>query len=196
MLCGRPGPTALPTESVDCRGPGMLPESSGLPANAITSLQDWQLGIHKSKVLPHNLTFEETGGEEPGTVQDTVIGTLGMHSITVCLPQQFQGVCPVFYASQLKPAFLNPFPHREQPPPLPIELDGEMEYEVSEILNSKLDCHFKTGYVLCYLIHWVEYEGMDKETSWVAASNLANSLDLCASFHQHYPHKPGPHTKC
>src|SRR5258705_13851017 len=41
MLCGRPGPTALPTESVDRRGPGMLPESSGLPADAITSLQDW-----------------------------------------------------------------------------------------------------------------------------------------------------------
>src|SRR5260221_1152069 len=32
MLCGRPGPTALPTESVDHRGPGMLPESSRPPA--------------------------------------------------------------------------------------------------------------------------------------------------------------------
>src|SRR5258708_30277717 len=39
-LHGRPGPTALPTESVNHRGPGMLPESSRLPADAITSLQD------------------------------------------------------------------------------------------------------------------------------------------------------------
>src|SRR5258708_28969136 len=39
-------------------------------ADAITSLQDWQPCICKSKVLLHNLTFEETGREEPGTVQD------------------------------------------------------------------------------------------------------------------------------
>src|SRR6266436_2353716 len=70
MLHGGPGPTALPTESVDHRGPGTLPESSGLPVDAVTSLQDWRLCICESKVLPHNPTFEETGGEEPGTVQD------------------------------------------------------------------------------------------------------------------------------
>src|SRR5258707_1843514 len=87
-----------------------------------------------------------------------IIGTLGTHSVTVCLPQQFQGVHPVFHISQLEPAFLNPFPHREQPPPPPIELDGEMEYEVSKILNSKLDHCFQTGHVLCYLICWVGYE--------------------------------------
>src|SRR5258707_9286569 len=69
-LCGRPGPTALPTESVNHRGPGMLPESSGPPADAITSLQDWQPCICESKVLLHNPTFEETGREEPGTIQD------------------------------------------------------------------------------------------------------------------------------
>src|SRR5258708_3020609 len=69
-LHGRPGPTALPTESVDRRGPGMLPESSGLPADAITSLQDWRPCICESKVLPHNPTFKETGREEPGTVRD------------------------------------------------------------------------------------------------------------------------------
>src|SRR5258708_38613324 len=70
MLCGGPGPTALPTESVDHRGPGMLPESSGPPADAVTSLQNWQPCICESKVLPHNLTFKETGGEEPGTIRD------------------------------------------------------------------------------------------------------------------------------
>src|SRR5258705_2979883 len=37
-------------------------------ADTITSLQDWRLCICKSEVLPHNPTFEETGGEEPGTV--------------------------------------------------------------------------------------------------------------------------------
>src|SRR5258708_3020611 len=42
-----------------------------------------------------------------------IIGTPGTHSITVCLPQQFQGVHPMFHISQLEPTFLNPFPHRE-----------------------------------------------------------------------------------
>src|SRR6266436_2753337 len=46
-----------------------------------------------------------------------IIGTLGMHSITIHLPQQFRGVHPIFHVSQLEPAFLNPFPYREQPPP-------------------------------------------------------------------------------
>src|SRR5258707_15817084 len=58
MLHGGPGPTALPTESVDHRGPGMLPESSGPPVDAITSLQDWRPCICKSEVLLHNPTFE------------------------------------------------------------------------------------------------------------------------------------------
>src|SRR5258708_10602354 len=46
-----------------------------------------------------------------------IIGTPGMHSITVHLLQQFRGVHPMFHISQLEPTFLNPFPHREQPPP-------------------------------------------------------------------------------
>src|SRR5258708_39339075 len=41
MLHGGPGPTTQPTESVDHRGPGTLPESSGLPVDTITSLHGW-----------------------------------------------------------------------------------------------------------------------------------------------------------
>src|SRR5258708_17306330 len=104
-----------------------------------------------------------------------IIGTPGMHSITVHLLQQFQGVHPIFHISQLEPAFPNPFLHREQPPPLPIKLDGKTEYEVSEILDSKLAHCFKTGDMLRYLIRWAGYEATDTETSWVAASDLANS---------------------
>src|SRR5260221_4191397 len=49
MLHGGPGPTALPIESIDHRGPGMLPESSGPPADTITSLQDCRSCIRKSE---------------------------------------------------------------------------------------------------------------------------------------------------
>src|SRR5260221_4059369 len=48
-----------------------------------------------------------------------IIGTPGMHSITVHLLQQFRGVHPVFHISQLEPPFPNPFLHRGRPPPPP-----------------------------------------------------------------------------
>src|SRR5258707_9213530 len=68
-----------------------------------------------------------------------VIGKPGTHSVTLHLPCQFRSVHPVFHVSQLEPARPNPFPLRQQPPPPPLQIDGESEYEVSEILDSKVD---------------------------------------------------------
>jgi len=39
----------------------------------------------------------------------------------------------------LEPATLNPIPNRVQPPPLPIIVNNEPEFEISEILDSKID---------------------------------------------------------
>src|SRR5258708_2167265 len=193
MLHGRPGPTALPTESVNRRGPGMLPESSRPPADAVTSLQDWQPCICESEVLPRNPTFEETGGEEPGTIRDN---RHPRHALCYSPPPTTIPRGPPHVPCLPTQTHLpEPLP-TQRTTPLPIELNGEMEYKLSEILDSKLDHCFKTGDMLHYLICWVGYEGMDEETSWVAASNLANSPDLCTSFHQWYPQKPRPHTKC
>jgi len=46
---------------------------------------------------------------------------------------------PVFHVSQLKLAIPNTIPDQIQPPPPPVEVDGELEFEISEILNSKVD---------------------------------------------------------
>src|SRR5260221_11015268 len=54
----------------------------------------------------------------------------------------------------------DPFPQCAQPPPPPVEIDSNIEYEVSEILNSKLDRHFQGNRPLCYLVCWSRYEGM------------------------------------
>src|SRR5258708_2908885 len=115
MLCGRPGPTALPTESVDRRGPGMLPESSGPPADAITSLQDWRPCICESKVLPHNLTFEETGGEEPGTIRDNRHPGNTLHYSLP--PATIQRVPPHLHNPQTQPRLPKPLPAQKTPPP-------------------------------------------------------------------------------
>jgi hypothetical protein len=68
-----------------------------------------------------------------------IIARPGSHSITVRLPDSMHSVHPVFHVSQLEPATPNTIPNRIQPPPPPVEVNREPEYEISEILDSKLD---------------------------------------------------------
>src|ERR1700746_2039207 len=104
-----------------------------------------------------------------------------------------KAVHPVFHVSQLEPAILNTIPNRVQPPPLPIEIEGEPEYEIAEILDSKIDQHH-CNCKLLYLVHWLGYKGMDEETSWLLATELGHASNLVSDFHSHYPSKPGPHS--
>jgi len=48
-------------------------------------------------------------------------------------------VHPIFHVSQLEPAIPNTIPDRIQPPLPPVKVDGEPEFEISEILDSKVD---------------------------------------------------------
>jgi hypothetical protein len=68
-----------------------------------------------------------------------IIAHPGSHSITVRLLDSMCSVHPVFHVSQLEPATPNTIPNHIQPPPPPVEVNGEPEYEISEILDSKLD---------------------------------------------------------
>ena len=102
-----------------------------------------------------------------------------------------RAVHPVFHVSQLEPTTPNVIPNRVQPPPPPIEVDGEPEYEITEILDSKLDRR-RRQCPLLYLVRWAGYEGTDKETSWLVATELGHATDLVADFHKAYPDKPGP----
>lgn len=120
-----------------------------------------------------------------------VIARPGTHSFTVRLPDSMRSVHPVFHVSQLEPAFPNTIPNRIQSPPPPVEIDGEPEYEISEILDSKLDRRRRQCQLL-YLVRWSGYEGTDEETSWLLATELGNASELVSDFHSAYPNKPGP----
>src|SRR5258707_8251654 len=98
-----------------------------------------------------------------------VIGKPGTHSVTLRLLCQFRSVHPVFHVSQLEPARPNPFPLRQQPPPPLLQIDGESEYEISKILDSKVDQCCRPENRLHYLVCWTGYEGTDEETSWISA---------------------------
>jgi hypothetical protein len=102
-----------------------------------------------------------------------------------------RSIHPVFHVSQLEPATPNTIPNHIQPPPPPVEVNGEPEHEISEILDSKLDQQRRQCQLL-YLIRWSGYEGTDKETSWLLATELRNASKLVSDYHSAYLDKPGP----
>ena len=85
----------------------------------------------------------------------------------------------------------NTIPNRIQPPPPPITVDGDLEYKIAKILNSKVD-NRRRSCKLLYLVRWHGYEGTDEETSWLLATELDNAQDAILDFHSKYPAKPGP----
>ena len=92
----------------------------------------------------------------------------------------------------LEPATPNDIPDRIVPPPPPVDIEGELEYEVLEILDSKIDRRRRCK--LLYHVRWSGYEGTDEEFSWIPADEI-HADDLLTDFHSAYPDKPGPHSR-
>jgi len=57
-------------------------------------------------------------------------------SFTLCLPSTIH-IHPVFHISQLEPEHPNTFANCDQPPPPPLIIDGQPEYLIKRIINSK-----------------------------------------------------------
>jgi len=81
--------------------------------------------------------------------------------------------------------FLHPFPGRTQPPPPPVELEDDVEWEVEEILDSRI----QRGKIQ-YLVHWLGYG--PHERTWEPPDHLSNATEAVAEFHQRYPNRPAP----
>jgi len=92
---------------------------------------------------------------------------------------------PVFHVSLLEPKTRDIIQDFIQPPPPPEIIDSYEEFEVEEILDSRLH----RG-KLQYFIHWKGYPVSDR--TWEPASNVINSPKLLMEFHQRYPDKPKP----
>jgi len=112
-------------------------------------------------------------------------------SFTLRLLQSMCAIHPVYHVSMLKPAPSSSIPNRTEDPPPPVEIEGEIEYEIAEILDTKLDRRRRCK--LQYLVCWTGYEGTDEETSWITANELVHAQELVQDFHKNYPDKPGPH---
>jgi len=103
-----------------------------------------------------------------------------------------RAVHPVYHVSMLNTAPSSNIPNCTEDPPPPVEIEGEVEYEIAEILDTKLDrCRCCK---LLYLVCWTSYEGTtDEETSWLTTEELTHMQELVNNFHKSYPDKPGPH---
>ena len=112
------------------------------------------------------------------------------HSFTLRLPDTLRTVHPVFHISMLEPATPNVIPNRIQPPPPSVEVNGDTEYEMAAILDSKIDK--RRTCKLLYLVRWSGYEGTDKEYSWLPATELGHAPEPVTDYHTAYPDKPHP----
>jgi hypothetical protein len=101
-----------------------------------------------------------------------IIAHPGTHSFTLWLPKH---LCAM---------------NRTQPPPPPVKINDVIEYEIAEILNSKIDNRQKCK--LLYFVRWAGYEGTDEESSWLLANELDHAQEIVMDFHSHYHNKPGP----
>ena len=105
---------------------------------------------------------------------------LGPVTYQLRLPEQWN-IHPMFHADLLMPYKETEFHGHNFERPLPDLIDGEEEYEVEHILNSR---HFGRGRQVQYLVHWKGYPESDDQ--WIPWSDL-NAPDLVTEFQKDNP---------
>ncbi|MBW0515469.1 hypothetical protein O181_055184 [Austropuccinia psidii MF-1] len=107
-----------------------------------------------------------------------VLKKIEIHAYHLKLPQQWKSVHPVFHVSLLELVKQSSMPNCHQLPPPPALVEERDEWEVAQVLDSKL----KRG-KSWYLVEWKGFSEDAERTTWEQASNLTNSPDLVKDFH-------------
>ena len=85
-----------------------------------------------------------------------IIGQVGTSSFRLDLPPSMH-IHPVFYVSLLEQHVANTFPNRVKTIPPPLHVDGLPEFEVKEILDSKIRRR-----KIRYFVDWVGYDVFER----------------------------------
>jgi len=119
-----------------------------------------------------------------------IIAQPSLQSFTLRLPDTMRTTHLVFHVSMLKPATPNTFQQCSEPPPAPVIINEEPEYEISKIVDSKIDR--QRACKLLYKVIWLGYEDTDNDSKWLLAMELEHAKELLNDFHIKYLSKPGP----
>jgi hypothetical protein len=114
----------------------------------------------------------------------TILARVGSRAYKLDLPSNVN-IHPVFHISLLEPSqpTSTTIPGHIQPPPLPIILDDEEEWEVEEIVDSR-----RRWGKIQYRVKWTGFH--DPDTTWYPTENFQNSPNAVTQFHRRYPNKP------
>ena len=114
-----------------------------------------------------------------------VQGKVGSSSYRLQLPDASTHHA-VFNQDLLRPFKSRTFPNQiASPPPPPDIVDGEEEWEVESILDSRFSRR-----QLQYLVRWKGFDS--SEDTWEPVANVTNAPDHVKEFHLRYPLKPKP----
>lgn len=137
--------------------------------------QVWLIRRHIQSQRPSNkLDYKKIG-------PFTIIKKINPVAFKLRLPHSMK-IHHVFHVSLLEPYYQSMILDRTQVPPPPIQINGQEEYEVEEILDSKI----KHG-ILYFLVHWRGYD--INERTWEPMMNLTNAQDALYDFRRKYPTK-------
>lgn len=89
---------------------------------------------------------------------------------------------PIFHFSLLEPVPNDPLPGQAIPPPPLIEVEGQEEWEVVEVLDSR---HYRRR--IQSLVKWLGWD----DATWQPTTNLVNSPADVELFNCLHPTKPG-----
>src|SRR5882757_3702611 len=110
-----------------------------------------------------------------------VIKKIGRSAYQIQLPASWTRIYLVFNEVLLTPVDNPQFVQQIEPePPGPINMEGETEYEVEEVVSS-----WKRGRGIQYLIKWKGYG--NEENTWEARRNMEKAKDAIRDFHRKYP---------
>ncbi|MBW0476143.1 hypothetical protein O181_015858 [Austropuccinia psidii MF-1] len=115
-----------------------------------------------------------------------ILKKFSTHAYHLKLPSQWKYIHPVFHIFLLKTVKTSTIPdwHQELPPLIIIE--EEEEWEVSQILDSKI----KRG-KLWYLVEWKGFSQDTERSSWEPTKIFKNCPEPLKGFHSLYPDKQG-----
>ncbi|MBW0475065.1 hypothetical protein O181_014780 [Austropuccinia psidii MF-1] len=119
----------------------------------------------------------------------TILKKVSTHSYHLKLLSQWKSIHPVFHILFLEKVKTSTIPHIDQEPSPKTISEEEEEWEVSQILDSRI----KRG-KLWYFVEWKGFSQYPERSTWEQTENLDNFPEHFRDLHSLYPDKPGPNS--